>query len=122
MVNEMQASNLYSMEDFEQVLDNEFSVFKDGEDYDYVTDLKRAYENSLKTPVAERIFDRIPNHVFYDIKAPLEESPTQVVNPYTPTREYPYRTFFDMREEEEFFDKRHNKRNLRDDISTWRKY
>jgi len=60
----------FSVKDFDEVLTKEFGVFKEGEKYDYVKDLKNAYKDSLKTTAEQRILATIPDHVFWDIKTP----------------------------------------------------
>ncbi len=44
------------------------------------------------------------------------------MNPYNPFRAYPYTSFFDLRENEEYNDRRHKKENLRDAVSLYRRY
>ena len=60
----------FAVSEFEDVLAKEFGVFKQGEKYDYVKDLKHAYRDSLKTTAEDRILTTIPDHVFWDIKTP----------------------------------------------------
>ncbi len=61
-------------------MDEEFSVFKNGQEYDYVTDLRDGFKNSLKKPLARRIFETIPDHVFWDIKKPQHPVLNQPTN------------------------------------------
>jgi hypothetical protein len=44
------------------------------------------------------------------------------VNPYNPFRKYPYSSFFDIREFEEYNDRRRKKENLVDACSIHRRY
>ena len=60
----------FDVTQFDEVLDKELGVFKHGEKYDYVKDLKDAYHASLKTTTEQRILATIPDHVFWDIKTP----------------------------------------------------
>ena len=64
-------STPFTIREFDEVLDKELGVFKGGEEYDYVKDLKEAYHASLKTTAEARILATIPDHVFWDIKTPL---------------------------------------------------
>lgn len=41
------------MQEFNEILDEQFAVFKDHETYDFVTDLHRGYNDVLKKPLAE---------------------------------------------------------------------
>jgi hypothetical protein len=76
----------------------------------------------LSKSTAEKIFDSIPNHVFWDIKKPTRPDPTRFSNPYNPFREYPNKSFFEMRDYEEYMSRRTKKDNLRDAVSVYRKY
>jgi hypothetical protein len=69
---QMEQENEFKFEDFEKYLDQELSVFKEGEKYDYIKDIKDAYKNSLAKSQTQRIFETIPDHVFWDIKKPLK--------------------------------------------------
>lgn len=62
-----------NIEDFNKVLEDEFNVFQKGEKYNYVKDLKSAYKNSLKLTSEQKIFATIPDHVFWDIKIPMNK-------------------------------------------------
>merc|ERR1712070_363390 len=53
----------FKVEEFQAVLDKELAVFKNGEKYDYVKDIKDAYKESLKAPLETRIFKTLPDHV-----------------------------------------------------------
>jgi hypothetical protein len=44
------------------------------------------------------------------------------MNPYNSFRQYHTSSFFDAREYEEYMDRRNKKQNLRDNISTYRRY
>ena len=59
-----------TLDEFNQELDRELSIFKDGEKYDFVKDIKDAYKDSLSKSQAERILETIPDHTFWDIKTP----------------------------------------------------
>lgn len=46
-MDELQKNQPHTLDEFEAVLDREFSVFKQGEQYSYVKDMKNAYRESL---------------------------------------------------------------------------
>ena len=70
LVEDLHKLSPYSVDEFNELLDKEFSVFKQGEKYDYVKDMKDAYRESLSKTTAQKIFETIPDHVFWDIKKP----------------------------------------------------
>ena len=75
LMEELESYNTqFNIDDFHAVLDKELAVFQKGEKYDFVKDLKDAYKDSLKTTSEQRIFDTIPDHVFWDIKKPQQLS------------------------------------------------
>ena len=87
-----------------------------------MTDLNKAFKKSLQKSLAEKIFDTIPEHVFWDIKKPLGTEVDNFTNPYNPFRGVPFTSFFDRRDYEEYMDRRILKANLKDAVSTYRKY
>lgn len=68
------------------------------------------------------IFETLPDHVFWDIKKPLQTIDPPRQNPYNPFRDYPYTDFFDSRSYEEYRERQDNKMNIRDAVSTYRRY
>ena len=66
----MEQVSPFTADEFQKILDKELSVFKEGEKYSYVKDLKEAYRHGLAKSSAEKIFDTIPDHAFWDIKVP----------------------------------------------------
>ena len=70
LLEDMDSKSLYSLDEFNKVLDRELSVFKTGERYDYVKDMKDAYNQGLAKTTAQKIFETIPDHAFWDIKKP----------------------------------------------------
>lgn len=50
----------FEVENFHEQLNKELGVFKNGEKYDFVKDLKEAYKDSLKTTSEQKIFNSIP--------------------------------------------------------------
>jgi len=52
-------------------MDEQFAVFLEGEDYSAVKDMHKAYSYELRRSEADRILEKIPDHVFWDVKKPL---------------------------------------------------
>ena len=111
-----------TLDEFNEYLDQEFSIFKGDKRYDFVEDIKDALSESLSKCTAERIFNTLPNYFFWDIKRPNRPDNLDYKNQYNPARKVPFDSFFDMRQQEEFFDRRQIKMNLIDSVSTHRKY
>ncbi len=122
LINDLETNSPFTADEFQQVLDREFSVFKEGEKYDYVKDLKDAFAPALARPAADRILDTIPDHAFWDIKVPTVEDQQKFMNPYNPFRQYHVSSFFDAREYEEFMDRRTKQENPYDGVSPRRRY
>ncbi len=119
---DMEKNSQFNEDEFSDVLDQEFSVFKNGEKYDFVKDIKDAFSQSLEQPASEKILDTIPDHAFWDIKTPQVADPQRFMNPYNSFRKYHVSSFFDSREYEEYMDRRSKKEFLRDSVSTYRRY
>jgi hypothetical protein len=113
---------IFKADDFEKILVKELGVFKNGEKYDYVKDLKDAYKNSLKTTSEEKILATIPDHVFWDIKKPLQKRNIIPKNRYNTFRGREYDSFFEMRDVEAYQDRMHKKDNINDHVSMYRRY
>jgi len=107
----------FNLEEWDKILAHEFNTFKTGEKYDYVTDLRRTFDEGVATSTASRIFKKMPAHVFWDIKKPLTGGEDWFVNPYNPARKYPYQSFFDMRRHEDWLEAKEQMRNLNTSIS-----
>lgn len=122
LLDELEGSSQFSVDEFNNILDKEFSIFKEGEKYDFVRDLKDAFAAGLEQPTASKIMDTIPDHAFWDIKVPQARDPQKFMNPYNSFRQYHVSSFFDAREYEHFMDSRQRKENLTDGISTYRRY
>lgn len=122
LINDLHKNQPDLLDHFEEVLEQEFAVFKKGEKYSFVKDLRSAYQKQLATPLADRIFDTIPEHVFWDIKTPLKAQLDIPVNPYNPFREYPFQNFFEYTANIEYNDRRILKKNLADGVSTYTRY
>ncbi|MFS8160629.1 MAG: hypothetical protein ACMG6E_10600 [Candidatus Roizmanbacteria bacterium] len=75
---DMEKNALFNLDEFNAVLDKEFSVFREGEDYDLMKDLKLGYANTLSKSKAQLIFETIPAHVFWDIKKPLHQEQERI--------------------------------------------
>lgn len=88
-------------------LDQELAIFKEGEKYDFVKDLKHAHKESIETSTANKIFKTIPDHVFWDIKKPFRDAlENTTTNPWNPARKREFDSFFDQRSYEEWLEAR----------------
>jgi len=70
LMEELDISNL-PIDEWNDMLDRELSVFKGDEKYDYVKDIQDAFQVGLRTPLAAKILKTIPAHAFMDIKKPV---------------------------------------------------
>lgn len=86
LIEEMEKNSPFSADEFGEILDKEFAVFKKGEKYDFVKDMHDAFSASLEKPAAEKILDTIPDHAFWDIKTPQRQDPQRFMNPYNSFR------------------------------------
>ena len=110
----------FDVEEWDKILAREFNTFQEGEKYDYVTDLRRTFDESVSTTTAAKIFKKIPKHVFYDIKTPQTgKNKEYYLNPYNTARKYPYETFFDMRNHENWLHSREAQRNIDANVSKY---
>lgn len=108
----------FDVEEWDKILAREFDTFKEGEKYDYVTDLRRTFDTEVATPLASKIFKRLPNHVFWDIKKPLSSGNEEMfLNPYNTARKYPFESFFDMRRHEDWLQSKEEQKNIHSNIS-----
>jgi len=112
MYDALQSEETVSMEEWDKILAREFNTFKEGEKYDYVTDLRRTFDESVSTPLEQKIFKKIPSHFFWDIKKPLGVREEVPINPYNPARKYPFESFFDMRRHQEWLKTKEENRNI----------
>ena len=64
----------------------------------------------------------IPDHAFWDIKKPQVPEDKKLMNPYNQFRRYPFDSFFELRDYEEYNRRRDLKENLNDTVSLYRKY
>ena len=104
-------------------MENEFMAFLKGEKYDYVKDIRVAYSEDLATPLSAKIISTLPDHVFYDIKAPKEsERETFHDNPWNPARRNPNINFFEMRKYDQYLQERSEMKKLNAGISHHRNY
>lgn len=118
----MEQNSPFNIDEFEEILDKELSVFKNGAKYDFVTDLKDAFSKSLSKPAAVSILETIPDHAFWDIKVPQVPTEQRYMNPYNPFRKYPYSSFFEHRDYEEYLIRKERKPNTADGVSLHRRY
>lgn len=97
-------------------------MFKDGEKYDYVKDVKDAYFRSLKTTTEDKIFDKIPDYIFWDIKVPVNPRVPFRKNRYNSFRGLEFRDFFEMRGWENYHHRQSYKENIDDSVSLASRY
>jgi len=116
------ADQKLNLDDLNSYLDQELSIFKNGEQYSYVKDLKEGFKEGIETPTSVKILRTIPDHVFWDIKKPFADDEEVVINTHNPAREYPGVSFFDIRNTEEWLYAAELKENLNPTISKHRKY
>lgn len=121
LIEEATANDL-DMDKWNDYLDKELSVFKSGEKYDYVKDLQDAYKEGLRKPLALKILDTIPDHVFWDIKKPINKETEMKLNRYNPARKIANDDFFDFRSQDEWMKERSEKRLLKPSVSKFRNY
>ena len=107
----------YDVEEWDKILAREFNTFGEGEKYDYVTDLRRTFDEQVSTSLEDKIFRKIPDHVFWDIKKPRRAAKDLYINPYNPARKYPFQSFFDMRRHEDWLKTKEEQRNLNNNVS-----
>ena len=93
---EMRVQLLTEMEDvgidaeaMEQAMIDELAIFKDGSKYSFVHDLREGFDDGLRVSAADKIFDTLPDHVFYDIKKPAVQYAEIHRNKYNPARKDP---------------------------------
>ena len=110
---DLEADNV-SLDKWNDILCSELGIFKKGEKYDFVTDLRRQFDDSLAKSRTDKIFETIPAHAFWDVKKPLDlkNMPEIKSNEINPTREHYARDFFDLRATEEWQRNRETKRDL----------
>jgi len=118
---EIQSTDL-PIEEWNDYIDKELSIFKAGEKYDYVKDLRSAYAEGLSSTTADKILETIPEHVFWDIKKPLVSQENYYMNPYNPARKYPGENFFDIRTTEAWMLDRATNNKLKANVSTYKTY
>jgi len=95
---------------------------KEGDEYSYVDDMKDAYRNSLSKNLADQIFDTLPDHVFYDIKAPLKTQTSYSITQFNPAKPKNAYTFFEHRRTWEYLDEKHRYSNTKTSISRHTRY
>lgn len=111
----------FDVEHFRQVVHDELSVFANKK-YNFAEDLKKGYHRSLRTTTEQKIFDSIPDWVFWDIKTPMVKRPFIRRNKYNPFRGREYENFFDMRATEQHFHSQETADNRNPSVSIYRRY
>ena len=111
-----------TLDEFNDIMDKEFSVFKEGQKYEFVRDIRDAFADGLAKTEASKILDTIPAHAFWDIKTPKGQTHKKYFNQYNPFRGVPFQSFFEFRQNEEYNDRRILKNNIQDGLSTYRRH
>ena len=101
LLTEMEEAGI-STDDFNEMLARELNLFQD-EEYSFTKDLREGYDAGLSTSAADKIFDTLPDHVFWDIKKPLQQEPEAHWNKYNHARATAGTNFFDMRNTDRYF-------------------
>ncbi len=112
----------FSAEHFESVLQENLDVFKNGEKYDFVKDLRDAYKKSLAQSVEKQILATIPDHHFWDIKKPQQKEIYVPKNRYNPFRGREFADYFEMVNQEEYMASQHDQDNRNPSVSYYRRY
>lgn len=69
------------------------------------------------------MFKTLPEHVFWDIKRPLNKKDADLrANKYAPFRPQPFENLFDFYDYEEYLERKFKKENKRDGLSMYRRY
>lgn len=110
------------MEAWEEMMDRELSVFKQGEKYSYVKDMRDAFDQGVSSTTVSKILATIPSHVFWDIKKPQHSEHNFNTNPYNPARQYPYDNFFEQRAYDQYLHDRAHNTKLADNVTRHRQY
>lgn len=116
LMEEMQANDM-PVDQWNEYLDKELSVFKNGERYDYVKDLQEAFQDGLSTPLAKKILKTVPAHVFWDIKRPIDAEEDHLMNEYNPARQVHGANFFDLRSYDEWRHEKEACTNMKPSVS-----
>lgn len=120
LLSEMENAGI-STEDFNDMLAKELDIFN-GDEYSFTKDLREGFDAGLATSTADKIFDTLPDHVFWDIKRPLNEDPESYWNKYNNARAPAGTNFFEMRSTERYFRSQKLHDNQHANISYYRKY
>ncbi len=118
----LEANTPFDVDSWPDIMARELGVFSKDEEYDYSKDMREAFSNSLKQTTEQRIFNTLPQHVFWDIKTPQMHQPYIRQNRYNPFRGREFENFFEMRASETYMDTQHHKSNINDHVSIYRKY
>lgn len=89
------------------------NVFQEGEEYSVREDLQSAFKSTQKS-LEDQLFDQLPDYYFWDIKKPLTKKQHIEINEFNPMKPIQKRTFFDFRENDEFFRRKERKENIND--------
>jgi len=91
---QMEQDSPFNENDWSAIISKEFNVFQEGEKYDYVKDMRHAYSEGLSKSLSEKIFETIPDYVFWDIKKPINMEQNYHIHRYNPARPLTETSFF----------------------------
>jgi hypothetical protein len=91
---QMEQDSPFNENDWSAVISKEFNVFQEGEKYDYVKDMRHAYSEGLSKSLSDKIFETIPDYVFWDIKKPINMETNHHIHRYNPARPLTETSFF----------------------------
>lgn len=99
-------------------------AFKEGEEYDFVTDLRRGFKGALEKPLEDKLIEQLPDYVFWDVKPYIKTKMEETYdhNRANPMKPQQYRTFFDYRNTLEYFHNQTERTNVADHKSLFRRY
>ena len=110
------------MEDWEALVDKELDVFLQSDKYSYVKDIEQAFAPGQTASLEAKILKTLPDHAFWDIKRPRSSEQDMFVNKFNPSRKYPFESFFDRRNYEQWMHDRETNVKLKEDVSRHRRY
>jgi len=120
LLTEMEEAGI-STDDFNDMLAKELNIFS-GDDYSFTKDLREGFNDGVSTSAADKIFDTLPDHVFWDIKKPVRDDPESYWNKYNNARSVSATNLFEMRSTERYFRGQKLKNNTHNNISYHAKY
>lgn len=110
------------VEKWQAYIEQELSIFDEGEDYNYVKDMKDAFHESLRTSLEDRILKTIPDFAFWDIKKPIDAEAKIQMNKYNPGRRVQNENFFDARAWDAYVKEKEEQRKVAPTVTHYNNY